>query len=377
MVNGIDLPECDEIARELLLDYGLRFRTMADHIHLGMIQVTSAGNNRVLSANPVLARMLGYDHAGELSGMFMSDLFIHPEDVENLTGDIVRDGCISDRKTFLKRKDGSEIWVSIQVWKLNSPGSPVKVIEAFVEDMTEHLVIEQEMQFHESELNRYAVALAHANKKLNLLSNITRHDLINKMMGLSAYLAMMREDYPDPKIQDYLNIQEKIIESVNAYAQFTKDYQELGIDSPQWFNVKDAVDAAVATLALPAITLSVETGNLSIYADPMLEKVFYNLIDNTLSHGGGNLTRISFSVETGDDTARIIYTDDGCGVPEKFKEAIFVRKHFKHTGFGLYLSREILGITSLTITENGKPGNGVRFEITIPRENFRAGYPAS
>jgi signal transduction histidine kinase len=60
-------------------------------------------------------------------------------------------------------------------------------------------------------------------------------------------------------------------------------------------------------------------------------------------------------------------------VPERFKEAIFVRKHFKNTGFGLSLSREILGITGLSIRERGTPGEGARFEITIPRQNYRTG----
>jgi signal transduction histidine kinase len=48
-------------------------------------------------------------------------------------------------------------------------------------------------------------------------------------------------------------------------------------------------------------------------------------------------------------------------------ERIFEQGFGKNTGLGLFLSREILAITGITITENGVPGKGARFEITVPR----------
>ena len=62
----------------------------------------------------------------------------------------------------------------------------------------------------------------------------------------------------------------------------------------------------------------------------------------------------------------------GSGVPDKEKERIFRREYFKNTGFGLFLSREILAITNLTIKETGKYGNGARFVIHVPREAYRS-----
>jgi signal transduction histidine kinase len=50
---------------------------------------------------------------------------------------------------------------------------------------------------------------------------------------------------------------------------------------------------------------------------------------------------------------------------------IFDRGFGKHTGFGLFLSREILAITGITITENGEPGKGARFEIVVPKGAYR------
>ncbi len=94
----------------------------------------------------------------------------------------------------------------------------------------------------------------------------------------------------------------------------------------------------------------IDIENLIIYADLLLEKVFYNLVKNALRHGKG-VTRITFSSVPMGDNILIVCEDNGKGIPEKYKEAIFNRQHYKHTGFGLFLSREILDITGLTIHE--------------------------
>ena len=54
-------------------------------------------------------------------------------------------------------------------------------------------------------------------------------------------------------------------------------------------------------------------------------------------------------------------------------ERIFERGYGKNTGLGVFLSREILSITGITITENGVPGKGARFEITVPKGMYRFG----
>jgi signal transduction histidine kinase len=54
-------------------------------------------------------------------------------------------------------------------------------------------------------------------------------------------------------------------------------------------------------------------------------------------------------------------------------ERIFEQGFGKNTGLGLFLSREILAITGLTINKNGVPGTGARFEITVPKGAYRFG----
>lgn len=372
MPDSPPVPDQDERSRRILQDYEHRFRLMEENLSFGMVQISPGLDGRILSANRIMARMLGYDSPSDLVGRSARDFLVQPADLDTFSEMLRQDGSVTGMEIHLKRRDLSATWVSLQGWNLSNPVMGGTILECVAEDITEHRVFEQESQYHESELNRYAVALTQANKKLGLLSSVTRHDILNKLTGLLGYMELLKSDYPDPQIQQILMIQEEIVQSIALHINFTRDYQNIGIESPRWFDLRSIIAGAVAALPLQGVSIDIQTGDLFIYADPMIEKVFYNLIENALRHGD-HVTRIRFSTGTGEDGARIICEDDGCGVPQKFKEDIFLRKHFSHTGFGLFLSRDILEITGFAIRENGVPGAGARFEITVPPGYFRTG----
>jgi signal transduction histidine kinase len=131
------------------------------------------------------------------------------------------------------------------------------------------------------------------------------------------------------------------------------------------------VSLALATLDIHHIRFTVNLSPVEVYADPLLEKVFYNLIENSLRHGE-RVTEIDIYSESVSDGIDIIIKDNGAGIPDDAKERIFRREYFKHTGFGLFLTREILAITNLTITENGTSGKGALFIIHAPQGTYRS-----
>jgi signal transduction histidine kinase len=98
--------------------------------------------------------------------------------------------------------------------------------------------------------------------------------------------------------------------------------------------------------------------------------VFYNLLDNTFRHGGG-VTRISLSCRESKDGLEIFVQDNGCGVAHVDKPLIFNQTFGRNTGLGLFLTREILSITGISIAEDGEPGKGARFVITVPKGAYR------
>ena len=79
------------------------------------------------------------------------------------------------------------------------------------------------------------------------------------------------------------------------------------------------------------------------------------------------------------DSLKLVYEDDGVGVPLENKPSLF-KEGFStggSTGFGLFLTKKMIDIYDWKIEENGEPGTGAKFTITIPKlskngeENYR------
>jgi signal transduction histidine kinase len=114
--------------------------------------------------------------------------------------------------------------------------------------------------------------------------------------------------------------------------------------------------------------------NTSIYRDLrgfIVSKVCYNLIENAIRHG--EISQITLSSEEKNGSLYIYVSDDGTGIPEEEKSKIFLRGHGKNTGMGLFLSRDILDITDISIYEIGKEGCGAMFQLSIPPGGYRYG----
>lgn len=98
--------------------------------------------------------------------------------------------------------------------------------------------------------------------------------------------------------------------------------------------------------------------------------MFHHLIDNAIRHGG-TITQIRFSARESFEELVLVCEDDGVGIPEDEKEKTFNRQQFMRSGLALFISREILSITGISIRETGVPGTGARFEIRVPKGAYR------
>jgi signal transduction histidine kinase len=210
-----------------------------------------------------------------------------------------------------------------------------------------------------------------ANKKLNLLSSITRHDIRNQLMGLLGYIGLSRMKTTDPGLLHYIEQEETAALAIQRQIEFTKNYEEIGVRSPLWQDIGVHANALRSLVPPGEIGISVAFKGLEVFADPLLGKVFENLLDNSRRHGE-RVRHISFSaMQHGLDYMALVYEDDGIGIHETDKERIFEKGFGKNTGLGLFLTREILSITGLGIKETGEYGKGARFEILVPKGKYR------
>ena len=213
-------------------------------------------------------------------------------------------------------------------------------------------------------------ALTQANKQLNLMTNITRHDILNKITALLTYQDLCRELIHEPIILNYFEKQQQITQIIQEHIEFTQYYQEIGMQTPLWQDLKTIISSAISENDIGLLSIEVNIKSCLIYADPLFKKVFVNIIENSIRHGD-HVTKICFSVADTGEGLTIWYTDNGLGVPSEMKELIFKEGYGNHTGFGLFLIGEILSITGITIIENGTFGCGARFEIVVPNGRYK------
>jgi len=216
------------------------------------------------------------------------------------------------------------------------------------------------------EQRRISQALTMVNKKLSLLTSITRHDVKNSLTALKGFLYLLAEEIDTESEKELIGRIGSITGDIERKIVFTSTYQNIGAESPQWQNISYLVDA----LNADGMKVVNELKGLEVFADQMLGMVFENLIQNSLMHGE-KVSQILLSKRQEGQDLIILYEDDGIGIPNSEKENIFERGYGKNTGFGLFLIREILSITGLSIRETGKYGEGARFEILVPQGSYR------
>lgn len=231
---------------------------------------------------------------------------------------------------------------------------------------------QEDLRVSELRYRNLANQLVNANKKLSILSSITRHDIKNQLTALSAYLELSRTSLDNvQEASDYVQKEMRIARTMGEQIDFTKVYEEMGTTAPTWQNISDCVRRGVAALPMRDVKVEVDCRDLEIYADPLFERVLYNLMDNALKYSGNSMTTIRITSREADAGLIITCEDNGGGIAQEDKPYLFERGFGKNTGLGLFLSREILSITSITITETGEPGKGARFEMLVPKGEYR------
>jgi signal transduction histidine kinase len=229
------------------------------------------------------------------------------------------------------------------------------------------------------EERRLRNGLTEINTKLNLLSSITRHDLLNQITAMLIYLEFIQDAIAEgnyAEAVDELDRMTKSLTNAEQIISFTREYQDLGVQAPRWQNLGRVVGSVTAMHDSGGISMVSYIDGIEVFADPMLNKIFINFLGNVAMHAGtATMVRIFFE-EMADGCGRIVVEDDGQGVPADRKERIFEKGYGKNTGFGLFLTKEILAITRIGVAETGVEGEGARFEITVPAGSWRyAGHP--
>lgn len=224
----------------------------------------------------------------------------------------------------------------------------------------------------EEALAKRTADLEAANRRLSLLSAITRHDIANQLVVIDGYLTLLREEPRGPDAPTQVERLAAAVDRVRAMVRFMRDYPAIGAQAPAWLGLRETAERAIRSVGLGGVAVENRLPELAVFVDPLFERVFSTLIENAVRHGGP-VTRIRLEAAPVAAGLLVAVEDDGVGVAAADKARIFEQGIGRNTGLGLFLASEILDSMGMGIVETGVPDEGARFEILIPAERLRQG----
>lgn len=272
---------------------------MAIFDNTGSATIIITKDTSIILANPEWARITGISKE-ESIGRSWTEV-IHPEDLEMMK-----------KHHYYRREDYTHV-PREYVFRLIDTSKKIHhclVSVVMIPGTTNSIAAIVDI----SDRKRAEDAIELANKKLNLMNNITRHDILNTITGLLGCVDMAKaSSSPEEKIH-LLNDIRCLTRIIQRQITFTKDYQEVGVHLPLWQNVHEVIGKVLQNFKNTDFQFMIELKNIEIYADPLLEKVLFNLIDNTTRYGK-TVKTIRLFIQTSEITTTLVFEDDGIGIP--------------------------------------------------------------
>ncbi len=358
-----------------------RFRNIIDNVPIGVVYTDLAG--RVIQANPRYCELTGYDER-ELAAL-SPDALTHPEDLANdemLTAQLVAGEIPMYRrhKRCLNRA-GDVVWVRSTVSLLRDAGNEPWRIVGVVEDITEHLRLE------EAERAREAAEVSNQAKS-DFLSRMS-HELrtpLNAMLGFAQLLEIDRRHPLTPAQRPWVaQIQQAgwhLLEMINDVLDLSRiDSGNLRLQTST-LELAELVEATTALVASDAAKRGVRISHelapdtSAVFGDATrVKQILTNLLSNAVKYNVDNGRVHIASRLAAPDVIEISVTDTGMGMtPEQMAELFRPfnrlgreRTALQGTGIGLVISRRLAELMGGSIRVKSVPGEGSSFILKLPK----------
>jgi PAS domain S-box-containing protein len=236
-----------EIAERQQAEVALRqaeekYRSIVENAVEGIYQITPHG--RYLSANPSLARLLGYDSPTDLTESVTNisqQLYVEPSRLAELAAYLQRYGYISEFESQVYCKDGSTIWIAENVRSVRDERGDLLYYEGMVQDVSDRRQTEAELRRERQKTER-------------LLLNILPQPIAQRLKGKSQTIA---DDFAEvtvlfADIVEFTQLSSQtspteLIDMLNSiFSAFDQIAEQYGLEK-----VKTIGDAYMAAAGLP------------------------------------------------------------------------------------------------------------------------------
>lgn len=325
------------------------YQGLFDHSEGGSILIAPTRAGRVVEeVNWKAAALLGRKRQALRGGPLTA--FWDPEGESAFFSRLSQEGAVYETEMTFSLPDGAPLIAQVSAALLDG-----RVILTFF-DITGRVHAEQ--------------AVKTANDKLNLLSRISADHLQRTVDEIRMLVDGAASHCSGVGVLEYLTGIRVLTGTLSRQLILTESYKDLGTSPPVWQNVQRTLEAVRLPADAGSASVRFWTERLEVYADPLFVDVLAHLVRNPFRFAGPVKKVLVTYQETGDGLDLSV-EDDGLGVPAGEKKRIFEYDAGEHAGIGLFICRQILEVTGMTIEETGTEGNGARFMIHVPPGGYR------
>jgi PAS domain S-box-containing protein len=340
----------------------------------------------IMTWNEGAERIKGYT-AEEIIGKHFSTFYPQEDKDWDKPGWELRvakaEGRIEDEAWRIK-KDGSRFWANVIITALYDENKNLIGFGKVTRDLTERVTAEQRAI---QDARKIAEAEAASRAKSEFLTTMS-HELRTPLNAIGGYAELLGLGVAGPVTPGMSEYIQRIQNSQKHLLRIINDLLNLGqIEAGKIAYLQEAVDlgSAVSTVVQmvepQAVrrrhTLETPVCEANVVANADAAKVgqiLLNLLSNAVKYipEGGN---ISVSCSRAMDMVSVSVEDDGPGIPDNMREAIFepfvqVGRSLTSTkegsGLGLAISRELAQAMGGTLTYKTRPEGGSRFTLSLP-----------
>ncbi|MDD1717057.1 MAG: ATP-binding protein [Methanoregulaceae archaeon] len=334
----------------LLRDQEDLYQGLFDHSEGGSILIKDTGTSRTIEAINWKAANLLHRDTKDLAGASLSTIW-DGDDEQEFFSRLSREGAVYATETSFLLPDGKSFIVLVSA----APLPQKKAILTFV-DITSRVRAEQ--------------ALQTANDKLNLLSRISADHIHYSVDQILEAVDAADAQCVDNGTRGFIDRIRTLAWTIARRLFLSESYKDLGTSPPVWLGIQRAIESSRLSVDTGTVAIRIWTERLEIYADPLFADVLTHLVENSLRHGA-TVKNIVITYHETPDGLDLSVRDDGTGIPKELKERIFEYDSGGRAGIGLFICRQIIEVTGMTLREIGTEGKGAWFVIHVPTGKYR------
>ncbi|MFH1081161.1 MAG: PAS domain S-box protein [Pseudomonadota bacterium] len=363
-----------------------KYRSIFDNAMEGIYQSTLDG--RIISANPALAKMFGYDSPEFMMSEVTSvgrSLYVDPDGRQAFLCLLEKQGIVKNFEFEGSKRDGDRIFISDSARAVKDSKGNTLYYEGIIQDITERKRAEEEKKRIEEQLKQ-----AQKLEAIGTLAGGIAHDFNNLLMGIQGYASLMllNMDASHPHYERLKRIEEQVQSGAGLTKQLL-GFARIGRYEARPMNINDIIARTVSMFGRTkkeiVVHRSLAEDLWTVEADRgQMEQVFMNLYVNAWQAmpEGGELYLETNNVLLGDDPVmsdtikpgryvRISITDTGTGMDAKTRERIFdpfftTKTMGRGTGLGLAMVYGSIKGHGGRIDVTSEPGKGTIFNIYLP-----------